>query len=284
MIRYPLYQSINDDNTPFDEYKTAAQGDAILGAIETQMESCYNDYDNAVISASVHNLNPHGFITPEKDNLKKLYKSDCDIAKKIRQHHNRFTSTTRRVYNNKCPYCTLSEPSTIEHILPKEKYPEYAVHLYNLTPCCSKCNSHKGEAVKDSSGFPYTINFYYHDPENCDFLEADCTIDSNGYPSFTYILTFPPNADPALVAIITNHFNRLHLIERYNEEVVKSYAEMELLIKTICCGKSLSDTLQFLHDYLSRTIHDYGLNHYFVAMLRCLISSSTYHTYLQSIL
>lgn len=284
MIKYPLYQFINNSSTPFDEYKTAAQGDAILDAIEAQMVSCYNDYDSAVSSASVHNLNPHGFITPEKDSLKKLYKSDCDIAKKIRQHHSKFTSGIRRVYNNKCPYCTLSEPDTIEHILPKEKYPEFAVHLYNLIPCCSKCNRHKGEGVRDLSGFPLTINFYYHDPEICQFLEAVCLIDSNGYPSFTYILTFPKNADATLVAIITNHFNRLHLIERYNEEVVKSYAEMELQIKTICCGKSLNDTLQFLHDYLSRTIHDYGLNHYFVAMLRCLISSSTYHTYLQSIL
>lgn len=46
------------------------------------MKNCYNDYENAVNSASVHNLNPHGFVVLEKDNLKKLYKSDCDIAKK----------------------------------------------------------------------------------------------------------------------------------------------------------------------------------------------------------
>lgn len=81
MIKYPLYCPLNG-KTPFDEYKNAAQGNTILDAIETQMQDCYNDYENAVNSASVHNLNPHGFIVPEKDNLKKLYKSDCDIAKK----------------------------------------------------------------------------------------------------------------------------------------------------------------------------------------------------------
>lgn len=224
MIRYPLYHPLINGKTPFDEYKNAAQGNAILDAIETQMQNCYNDYENAVNSASVHNLNPHGFIAPEKDNLKKLYKSDCDIAKKVRLHHNTFTSNTRRVYNNKCPYCTLSEPDTIEHILPKEKYPEFAVHLYNLIPCCSKCNRHKGEAVRNPAGLPLTINFYYHNPENCQFLEVDCVIDSNGCPLFKYKLTFPSNADPTMTAIITNHFNRLHLIERYNEEIVKSYA------------------------------------------------------------
>lgn len=284
MIKYPLYHSLINGTSPFDEYKAAAQGDVILDAIEIQMESCYNDYENAVTSASVHNLNPHGFVTPEKDNLKKLYKSDCDIAKKLRLHHSTFTSSTRRIYNNKCPYCTLSEPDTIEHILPKEKYPEFAVHLYNLIPCCSKCNRHKGEAVRNSAGLPLTINFYYHDPENCQFLEADCIIDSNGCPSFKYKLTFPKNADPTLAAIITNHFDRLHLIERYNEEIVKSYTEVELTIKIACRGKSLNDALQILKDYLSSIIGDYGLNHHFVAMLRCMIDSSTYHTYLRSIL
>lgn len=283
MIKYPLYHSLNG-NTPFDEYKAAAQGDAILDAIETTMENCYNDYDNAVNSASVHNLDPHGFVAPEKGNLKKLYKSDCDIAKKIRLHHSTFTSNTRRIYNNKCPYCTVSEPDTIEHILPKDKYPEFAVHLYNLIPCCSKCNRHKSEAVRDSAGLPLTINFYYHDPECCQFLETECIIDTNGFPSFQYRLTFPANTDPVLAAIITNHFNRLHLIERYNEEAIKSYTEVEATIKVVCRGKSLKDALQFLKAYLSSTITDYGLNHHYVAMLRCMISSSAYHTYLQSIL
>ena len=82
MIKYPLYQFSINGETPFDVYKTAAHGDTILDAIEIQMESCYNDYENAVNSASVHNLSSHGFVDPEKEHLKKLYKSDCDIAKK----------------------------------------------------------------------------------------------------------------------------------------------------------------------------------------------------------
>lgn len=284
MIKYPLYQFSINGETPFDVYKTAAHGDAILDAIETQIEGRYNDYENAVKNASVHNLNPNGFVDPEKKHLKKLYKSDCDIAKKIRLHHSSFTNTTKRIYNNKCPYCALSEPDTIEHILPQEKYPEFAIHLYNLIPCCSRCNRYKSEAVRDHFGVPYTINFYYNDPEYCQFLEADCVIDLNGYPSFKYRLVFPHNTDLTLAAIITNHFNRLHLIERYNEEVVKNYTETELMIKLVCRGKTLNDTLQYLNDHLSSIINHYGLNHYFIAMLRCMIGSSTYHTYLQSIL
>ena len=35
MIKYPLYQFPVNGVTPFDEYKTAAHGDAILDAVET---------------------------------------------------------------------------------------------------------------------------------------------------------------------------------------------------------------------------------------------------------
>ena len=92
------------------------------------------------------------------------------------------------------------------------------------------------------------------------------------------------NADPTLTAIVTNHFNRLHLIKRYDEEVIKNYSEIELTIKTVCKGKSLNDALQYLKDYLSNINNDYGLNHHYVAMLRCMIGSPIYHAYLQSIL
>ena len=283
MIKYPLYQSSSEGMTPFDEYKIAAQGDKILEAIESQIKDCYDEYERAVDSASVHTLNPQGFVDTEKERLEKMYKSDCRISRKIRQHHDSFTRATKRIYNNKCPYCTLSESDTIEHILPKGKYPEFAIHLYNLIPCCSKCNVHKGEAVKDETGIPHAMNFYYHDPEAFQFLEVDCEIDAKGKPSFNYILTFPIDADPVLVAVITNHFKRLHLIERYNAAVISTYTQIELAIKPKR-GESLDVVLQRIRDYLANVKVEYGLNHHFIALLRCLVFSPIYHTYLQSIL
>lgn len=281
MIKYPLCHLFSKDKTPFDEYKNAAEGNTILNAIEKQVQNCYNDYENAIKSDSVHNVSPHGFINPEKDILKNLYKSNCNVAKKVRERHNAFTNDKRQVYNNKCPYCTLSEPDTIEHILPKEKYPEFAIHLYNLIPCCSKCNRYKGEKIRDKAGIPYVLNFYYHNPEIFQFLEVDCVIDSDGYPSFKYKLAFPSNADSTMIAIIINHFNRLRLIERYNKEIVKSYNIIELII-TAYGGKSLEERLQSLKYYYTEALPKFGLNHHFLAMLRCLITSSTYHDYLQS--
>ena len=101
MIKYPLYQSSDEGITPFDEYKIAAKGDRILVAIESQIKDCYVEYEKAVGGASVHTLNSYGFADEVKDRLRKLYKSDCDVVRKIRQHHNLCTKETKRVYNNK---------------------------------------------------------------------------------------------------------------------------------------------------------------------------------------
>ena len=284
MIRYPIYKSEDKSYKPFDEYKVEASKKSALTTIESSMKRLYTNYESAVAAESVHTLKPHGFSVPEKDLLKGLYKRNCKPAKRIREHHNDFTKTTKRIYNNKCPYCVLSEPSTIEHILPKDTYPEYAIHMYNLIPCCSTCNGHKGTSVQDAAGLPHVLNLYYHDPESFQFLEVDCAIDSNGKPLFTYKLAFPTTADPTLKTIITNHYNRLHLLERYNEEVISSYTSIELIIKQNGKGKSLKDALRSLNDFLSESKDDYGLNHHYVALIRCLINSPVYHNYLVTIL
>lgn len=283
MILYPLYASPIEGKTPFEEYKDEANGESELIPIESQIQACYEQYEDAVSNGNVHLLNPHGFASTKKDKLQGLYSSDCNVAKNVRSHHSRFTSTARRVYHNKCPYCVLSEPNTLEHILPKGRYPEYAVHVFNLIPCCSKCNSHKGEAIKDSrTGLPQTLNFYYHNPEEFQFLNVDCNLDSNGNPQFLYRLAFPSDADPILSSIITNHFNRLHLIERYNEEVIRIYAATEPMIRGLCNGRNLADALNSISDYINKISSSYGINHYMLVLFNCLLTSSQYHTYLNN--
>ena len=281
MILYPLYKSPENERTPFDEYKDEAKEIPELTSIESQVKACYEQYENEVNNHRVHMINPHGFVSPEKDKLKELYSSKSNVAKKIRSHHNEFTSTLRRTYHNKCPYCVLSEPNTLEHILPKEKYPEYAIHVYNLIPCCSKCNSHKGESIIDNTtGLPQTLNLYYHNPEKFQFLQVDCNLDPFGKPKFSYNLSFPEDADPDLSAVIKNHFNRLRLIERYNEEAVREYAVIEPTIFTFCKGKKFEDALSSISDYIHVLSSNYGINHYLVALYNCILTSTQYHHYL----
>lgn len=38
------------------------------------------------------------------------------------------------------PYCTTSKAGTVDHYLPKTKFPTYSITPANLVPCCGDCN------------------------------------------------------------------------------------------------------------------------------------------------
>jgi hypothetical protein len=67
--------------------------------------------------------------------------------------------------NNVCPYCDArrfdhTAAITIDHFLPRDKYPYLAIYSKNLVACCSLCNS----AFKNNSmSFPI-FHPHYHQP------------------------------------------------------------------------------------------------------------------------
>jgi hypothetical protein len=58
-----------------------------------------------------------------------------------------------------CPMCGSTNVTSLDHILPKEVYPELAVFSYNLVPSCQSCNNRRAKkgALTSSKGFihPY---------------------------------------------------------------------------------------------------------------------------------
>ena len=44
-----------------------------------------------------------------------------------------------------CPFCMISEPTTMDQYFSESEYPEYIIFAPNLIPCCSHCNSVKGK-------------------------------------------------------------------------------------------------------------------------------------------
>jgi hypothetical protein len=70
-----------------------------------------------------------------------------------------------------CPYCnrnnvdysdedgeTSIHRSPFDHFFPKNKYPYLSCSLYNLIPCCDRCNSEKGREYREIV-YPYEEEF-----------------------------------------------------------------------------------------------------------------------------
>jgi 5-methylcytosine-specific restriction endonuclease McrA len=59
----------------------------------------------------------------------------------------------------KCPYCGFGHVSTLDHYLPKSKYPQLSVTPLNLIPACTDCNKGKNAGAatnaEEQSLHPY---------------------------------------------------------------------------------------------------------------------------------
>ncbi|WP_336972216.1 HNH endonuclease [Alcaligenes sp. PF14] len=64
-----------------------------------------------------------------------------------------------------CPYCAgIGSARTLDHYLPKAKFPALSVHPYNLVPACRDCNTDAG------AGFPTSQDLQPIHP----YLDKDC--------------------------------------------------------------------------------------------------------------
>jgi hypothetical protein len=86
----------------------------------------------------------------------------------LRENHD-FTS---------CPMCGSTNVTSLDHILPKEDYPELAVFSYNVVPSCQPCNNRRRTkgALANSPGFIHP----YFDTTILDALELRIQFSQHG--------------------------------------------------------------------------------------------------------
>ena len=225
---------IQDREDSFSEYKAAvnrknddSNEKKELLSIEKQMEDCYINYKQHFDSNNLEILKSTRVGQLHKDSLLGLYSSDAAIVKHFRM---RYFAQNPQTYNYLCPYCTLSEANTTEHILPKEKYPEYAVDTLNLIPACSGCNSKKGDSVIDAvSGKKLTINFYTDTLPQEQYLYVDFEVSSNNIKAIYHLENHDNKINVEMFSLIERHFSKFDLLNRFNFKAIQEITELRNL-------------------------------------------------------
>lgn len=111
------------------------------------------------------------------ESLINLYKPDANqplysILENMRRQHGLLM----------CPSCgEAGAPGTLDHYLPKSKFPEFAILLLNLTPMCERCQGEKKTSYMCLGGKRHYLHPYFD------------TLDS---PIF-WVNFIPPYATPA---------------------------------------------------------------------------------------
>lgn len=279
-----------DTNDSFSEYKAAVDrktDDSIekneLLSIEKPMENCYINYKQHFDSNNLENLNAARVGQQHKDTLLGLYSSNAAIVKNFRK---RYFAQNPQTYNNLCPYCTLSEANTTEHILPKEKYPEYAVDTLNLIPACSGCNSKKGDSVIDAiSGKRTTINYYTDTLPQEQYLYMDFEVSNNNIKATYRLENYANKIDEEMYSLIERHFAKFDLLNRFNIKAIQEIGELINLYVV----EGISNEAEY-NTFAAKQIRkinmdkpQLGYNHWKVILYQSAATSDVFKNYILSL-
>ncbi|CAG9416903.1 HNH endonuclease [Providencia alcalifaciens] len=113
----------------------------VLNSCLPKLKLAYKDY---ILSLGAPTGNYPKLTEEEGSALKYYYSSPPVSHEKI--------NDIRRVNNNSlCPMCGSMHRGTLDHVLPKNIFPEFSIFSRNLVPAC-KCNSLKGITVSNGAG------------------------------------------------------------------------------------------------------------------------------------
>ena len=129
--------------------------------------------------------------------------------------------------NGKCPFCNVKQVRTLDHYLPKSKYPILSITPNNLVPSCSDCNKDK---LVDSptNSEEETLHPYFDDIENFDWLKA--RIITIKPIKFEYFISPPTGWSDLLKVRLTNHFSAYLLNELYSIHAIEEFENIKLQV------------------------------------------------------
>lgn len=180
--------------------------------VKEQYENYENYKENLEIVTSYKT-----FTDQEKEALRHNYNGNTMLVKDLKTN---IINIQNIHYRNKCVYCGIGDIKCMDHYLPKEEYPEFAVHNYNLIPCCSYCNEKKSSHFIDEEGFRKVFNPYFDKNDNeivlfCKITCYETSLKSNILPS-----------EEINNKVYSNHLHTINLISRYEDELPRKLSSL----------------------------------------------------------
>ncbi|MER8219022.1 hypothetical protein ABTZ58_00140 [Streptomyces sp. NPDC094143] len=208
--------------------------------------------------------------TPDRDgvHLKTLYSAGL-VGR--RDGRRKYDELKARAPFGRCLLCGNSEIGSLDHHLPKEALPLYAICPVNLVPACGKCNQMKGDRIGITAG-QRTLHPYYDRPgETGRYLVADIT----GWPVQFHIQALP-NWDAELRARVEYHFDTFQLADRYAEFSVSVVTADQWLHRQIRSEGGIPALTDHLYEAAKQHARTHGPNAWDTALRYGLASSDWY--------
>ena len=212
---------------------------------------------------------------PNVNSVAPLAENEAVPFEALRRVRRRSVSALRKelldLADGTCPYCgELVVPVTLDHFLPKEAFPEYALLSANLVPICTPCNTAKGEVVVDRSG-----NRLFSHPYFDAFLTrrvVAATIQWSGDTPY-FEMTARRVAGETVRMLVTRHLRAIKRNEKFSIASAKVFRRLKRRRdrSAVFDAATLED---FMLDEIRDHDDEYGKNNWRSIALRAILKDA----------
>lgn len=105
----------------------------------------------------------------------------------------KFREYMEKLVERRCPICDCSfaySQATLDHILPKSKFPIFSITPINLVPTCYNCNMRKNDKIPSK-----VLNPYFHDYFVFDYLTVKVEVNEREPFKSTIVINFKDSTE-----------------------------------------------------------------------------------------
>lgn len=201
---------------------------ARLNALTNNIGIAADDYHQKALVKQLYTIPPNscdndvialGDVT--KKELKSVYNTHMvGKAKPARKIYDLLLS---RAPLGRCPFCGMGLASTLDHYLPKSKYPQLSVVPSNLVPSCKDCNTAKSNDVPATAEEQSLHPYYDHNDfvdEQWLYAEVKQTVPA----TMQFFVRAPDHWDEISKKRVQSHFIDFNLAARFSVEASNQLA------------------------------------------------------------
>jgi len=231
--------------------------------LDAEVEKEYKNFDAMFALNQIETLTSSSTLQASKDDLLTLYNYQSVVIRKVREN---IRSQQIQTITSTCQNCTIDSINSLDHILPKSKYPEFVVNPKNLFPCCATCNSKKINSDGKSGGKQF-LNLYLDQLPNVQYLFVKITIDKKGDFDFNFYLNnVGGQVDKKVFALIQNHYTRLDLFNRMKFKSIEYLSEFQNKLSSFKNLLPINQIQQSVSQSIASDQNVYGINYW-----RCIL-------------
>ncbi|MDT0178180.1 hypothetical protein Q9R34_19335 [Enterobacter sp. BRE11] len=142
----------------------------------------------------------------------------------------------RAASHNVCALCGIIKATSLDHYLPKARYPIFSINPKNLVPACTPCNTIKGDPIYHSESdlhlYPYNDDAKFY---NTDWIDASITV-VDDMLSFDFFPNPPEHWSEIEKDRVRTHFRTFELHDKYKNNSMQLITSIMFNIRRILVG------------------------------------------------